>query len=488
MSLLTGTPKTENTVTSPDSSQLTMPDWYTNYAAQILANQGAVAAQPYTTYQGPRVAGFSGDTNAAFDATRAAAGATAPGIAQAQGYLSAGAGGSALSAAQGYFDRAANMSGVDAADPYLKSAASMSSVGAATPTLQQGLGYYGASTSPMGIQAASPFLSQAGLSSVSNIGSYMSPYTDQVVNRIGDLGARSLREKLLPQISDQFIGAGGYGGSRQAEAIGRAVRDTQESISAQQDQALESGYGTSLQAAQADQARQAQLAQTAGGLGAQQQQLLQGAGSGVSNIGQTLGNLTTAQQSTLSNIGQTYGNLTAEQQRILAGIGSSVGSLAAGDRDRQISAAGVGGNLATQAQTAGLQGAGALQAIGAQQENKTQQSLDLAYADFLRQQGYPQEQIDAMTKTFGGVQTGIPQYKEAAGGTKDVTTVGAGPSGLQSVVGGIGSIVDLNNKMGNPLGGLFGGGSPNYNLIGNVSQPVGITPQATLNPVSGLRL
>ena len=246
----------------------------------------------------------------------------------------------------------------------------------------------------------------------------------------------------------------------------------------------------------------------------------------MSNIGQTLGNLTTAQQGTLSNIGQTYGNLTADQQRILTGIGSSVGSLAAGDLDRdltgasvagnlsgndfdrqlsaagtagnlsgndfgrQLTAAGIGGDLATQAQTAGLQGAGALQAIGAQQENKTQQSLDLAYADFLRQQGYPQAQIDAMTKTFGGVQNGIPQYKETAGETKDVTTVGAGPSGLQSAVGTVGTLTELNKQLGNPLGSLFGGGSstPNYNLIGNVSQPAGITPQATLNPVSGLRL
>ena len=119
----------------------------------------------------------------------------------------------------------------------------MSGVDAANPSLQQGAGYLASSTSPTGIDMASPFLTKAGQTSVTGIQDYMNPYTDLVVNRIAELGNRNFNEKLIPQISDQFVGAGGYGGSRQAEAIGRAARDTQEGISAEQARALEAAAG-----------------------------------------------------------------------------------------------------------------------------------------------------------------------------------------------------------------------------------------------------
>jgi len=37
------------------TSQTVLPEWYTNYAMQLLSNQQAVAARPYATYQAPRV-------------------------------------------------------------------------------------------------------------------------------------------------------------------------------------------------------------------------------------------------------------------------------------------------------------------------------------------------------------------------------------------------------------------------------------------------
>ena len=201
-----------------------------------------------------------------------------------------------------------------------------------------------------------------------------------------------------------MIAAGQFGGTRQAEMTGRAIRDTMEGISAQQAQALQQGYGQAQGAAQADLARQAQLAQTAGGLGGAQQQALLSAGRG------------------LADIGQTYGALTQAQQQLLADVGKSTGALYGQDTQAQLSAANQLANMARQRQEQELTGAGALGQIGAQQQALAQRNLDIARSDFLERQAYPQQQIDAMTKTMQGVAPGV--------GTK-TTEYGIQPAGFQ---------------------------------------------------------
>lgn len=359
---------------SGSTTQTVLPDWYTNYAQDILSRQAAVAATPYPTYQGPRVADFTADQKAGFDMTKAAATA-------GQGAVS-----DALSATQGTLGR----SSLGAAQPYLTQAGALSGVSAATPNLQTGADFLRQSTQGGGLQAAQPFLTNASNTSVANINQYMNPYQEQVVNRIGDIGARTLREKLLPEISDRFIGAGGFGGSRQAEATGRAIRDTMEGISAEQAKALQAGYGEAAGLSQADLARQAQLAQISGGLGTAQQGALQAAGTGIANIGTSLG------------------NLTADQQRALASLGETTGRLYGADTTQTMQAASQMGALGQQQQEMGLQGAGALQGIGAQQQALGQKNLDTAYSDFLRQQGYPQEQINNMMGALQGVKSAVP--------------------------------------------------------------------------------
>jgi hypothetical protein len=309
---------------SARTTETALPDWYTNYAAQIVSNQNEIAAQPYTAYSGPRVADFTGDQQAGFQMTRDAAGAYKPGLAQATQTVGALAG--------------------------------------LRPS-----------------EMAQPWMSQAGQSAPSVVGQYMDPYQDFVVDRIGQLGARNLSERLLPQISDQFIGAGGFGGSRQAEAIGRAIRDTQEGISAEQNKALSQGYQSSLGAAQNDLSRYGTLAGLAGNLGAQD-----------------------------ISSGLAVGNSQAD--------------------------------LAAMAQQLGLQGAGALQSVGAQQQAMNQKNLDVAYEDFLRQQSHGQTQLDNMTKTLQGVAPAVPKatleqgYGPAAQQTQS-------PSTLQSLAGVLGALL-----------------------------------------------
>lgn len=336
------------------STSTTMPDWYTNYGMDILANQQALAAKPFQAYTDPttgqplqRFAGFTGDQEAGFEATRQGVNVFRPELNLASQQTQNTFGRSGYSAAQ--------------------------------PNFQQAGQYTAQSTTPTGLSMAQPFLGAAGQSSVSNIGQYMNPYTEQVANRIGQMGLRTLNEQLLPGISDRMIAAGQFGGTRQAELMGRALRDTMEGISAQQAQALQQGYTGALGAASTDLARQAQLAQTAGGLGFQQQGALAQAGQQMGTLGQQMGTLYNA---------DTANQLNAAQQ------------MAA---------------MAQQRQSQELAGAGALQQIGAQQQGLAQQNLDFARSEWERMQAYPQQQINAMTGALQGVAGAVPMTKEEVG-------------------------------------------------------------------------
>ena len=291
------------------TSQTTLPDWYTNYAMQLLSNQQALGSQPMPTYQGPRVAEFSPTMQQGFGMTGQAATAYQPAL------------------------------------------------NAATAATQ------GAINAPGGLGAAQPYLTNAGQSSVANINQYMNPYNDAVTNRIGEMGVRNLTENIMPQIEGRYIQAGqlGFGGrggmgtpSGMMTDTSRAIRDTSADILAQQTAALQQGYTQAAGLAGTDLSRQANLATTAGGLGGQ-------------------------------------------------------------DLSRQLTGAGQLADMGAQAQNLGLTGAGALQQVGAAQQGQAQKNLDVAYGDFLRQQGYPQEQINNMMKTFQGVASGVPSATQEYG-------------------------------------------------------------------------
>jgi len=126
----------------------------------------------------------------------------------------------------------------------------------------------------------------ANTTSVGNINQYMNPYTENVVNRIAQLGQRNLNEVLLPGISDQFIGAGQFGSSRMGEFGNRALRDTQEAILGQQGEALQQGYSQALTASAADMARQQGALQQAAQMTQQQQALSAADAAALQSIGE----------------------------------------------------------------------------------------------------------------------------------------------------------------------------------------------------------
>jgi hypothetical protein len=241
-------------------------------------------------------------------------------------------------------------------------------------------------------------LTQAGQTSVSNIGQYMNPYTDAVVNRIGELGTRNLTENLMPAIEGRYIQAGqlGFGGrgglggtpSGMMTDTARALRDTSADILGKQTEALQSGYTQAAGLAGTDLSRFGTLASTAGDLARAQQQ-------------------------------------------------------------QQLAASGALSTLGEQAQSLGLTGAGALGGVGALEQQQGQKNLDVAYQDFLRQQGYPQEQINNMLATFKGVVTGVPtatqEYGISPSGVKqeysstgqDIASALAAAAGLVGKIKGV---------------------------------------------------
>jgi hypothetical protein len=372
-------------------------------------------------------------------------------------YNQAAAGKSGL-AGQGQFNAATGM---------FEQAANTDTAGQYQPYGAAATGLYGQSTDALGLSAASPYLQAAGQSSAQNVGQYMNPYNEQVTNRIAQLGARNLSENILPQISSDFIKAGGYGSTRQRDLIGRAARDTQESILGQQSQALQAGYGQGLTASAADLARYGQLGATAGGLGTQQQQLLQGAASGISGIGQAGAGFASSDAARriaagqgLSSIGQA--NIQASQTDLArqlaagqgqAGIGAGLGNLMQSNAANQIAVgqgqAGIGaglGNLmqANQqgqlaagqaniglgqaAQGINLRDAAALQSVGEGTQAQAQREIDADRGQVAAENAAPFYNVGQAAN----IASNTP-----SGGTTGSTTTSAPGASIASQIGGL---------------------------------------------------
>jgi hypothetical protein len=341
------------------------------------------------------------------------------------------------------------------------------------------------------MQQASMLSGQGAQTGLGGIQDYMNPYTSEVVNRIGELGARNLREQFLPQIQDRAIQSGQFGGSRQGEAIGRALRDTQESTLAQQSQALQAGYGQAGQQLQADRARQLQAAgqqaqlgaQAAGMSAADYQRLLSSSGQQAqiggqqAALGQTAAGLSGAdyqrmlagaqQQAALGQaaaglegadlaryaqagsqlgaLGQMTGQLAGQTGTQNLQAGQQIGALAGQDLTRQLQAAQQFGSLGQQQQQLGLQNIGALEAAGATQQQQAQRSLDQAYADFLSQREYDRNNTAFLNAAIRGLEIPTSTSTSSTGPASIYQ-----PSPLSQLAQGAASIYGFNRLFNKP--------------------------------------
>jgi hypothetical protein len=259
--------------TTPGQSQQesestsSLPSWYTDATQSILNKANQWANSGYQAYQGPQVAAQS-------DLTKQAAAA------------SAGVGAGALAGST-----------------------------AAQNLVNNGVGQVENSVAPGqgGLAAAGQYLNSASNPTYNTVGNYMNPYNNAVTNAIAQQGATDFQTKTMPALQSSIIGGGNITGSSTegAQLAGNAAAGAQQGISAAQAAALQSGYGQSLNAAQAGATLQGQLANTAGQLGTQQQTAMQNAGTDIINAGSTSGqlnNLNTQQQIAAQQNQNTFGN------------------------------------------------------------------------------------------------------------------------------------------------------------------------------------
>lgn len=113
-----------------------------------------------------------------------------------------------------------------------------------------------------------------------NIQNFMNPYTSNVVNEMERLQQQNIQRNVMPQLKAGFVGSGGLGGQRYANATGQTMADMQSTLTGQQYGALSSGYQAALKAAMDEAQLKNQAAQTQGQLaGMEQQYGLTGAGA-----------------------------------------------------------------------------------------------------------------------------------------------------------------------------------------------------------------
>jgi hypothetical protein len=432
--------------TSYVTSTTETPKWLQDAIYNQIYQATNVANTPFTPYGGTLVAGATPQQQQAYEAVSANQGAWQPQFQQAQTGLQAlsGAPGGAA-AAQPFIQQAVGTSGVGAAQPYLtQEAAALGGVdtGAGarmlSPYVQQSLG-------TSGMTAAQPYLQAAGETSAGDIQQFMNPYTQNVTDQIAKLGARNLSENLLPAVSDSFIRAGQFGGTRMGEFGSRALRDTQESVLAQQGQALQSGYGQAVSAAQQEAQRQAGLASTAGGLTQAQQQAILAGGQALTSAQQQAAQQEMARAQALGTVGTQLGSLTQQQQQALLSAGSQTGQLTGADLQRQQSVLQQMAAQAQQGQQMRTQDVAALEAAGMSQQQLAQRQADAAYQQYMLEQQYPKSQLDWLSTQVRGMAPNVQSSTTQSGATTGAT-YSASP--LQQLATGLSASAGLNKLLG----------------------------------------
>lgn len=108
----------------------------------------------------------------------------------------------------------------------------------------------------------------------------MNPYTSNVVDEMGRLSQQNVQRNLLPTMKAGFVGTGGLGSQRYANALGQSLADVQAGLTGQQYGALSQGYTQALKGALDEASLRNQTAQTQGKLAdIEQTQALTGAGA-----------------------------------------------------------------------------------------------------------------------------------------------------------------------------------------------------------------
>lgn len=111
----------------------------------------------------------------------------------------------------------------------------------------------------------------AGIES-DDITKFYNPYEKAVVDDMATRSATNVQRNLLPQLKAGFVGSGGLGSTRYANALGQTMGDVNTTLLQEQNKAKMTGYQSALDAALREMSGQTQAGQMLGTLGAQEQQ------------------------------------------------------------------------------------------------------------------------------------------------------------------------------------------------------------------------
>ena len=117
-----------------------------------------------------------------------------------------------------------------------------------------------------GLDAATATANTAAAGAVPQIQSFMSPYTTNVVDEMARLQQQNIQRNLMPQLKAGFVGTGGLGSQRYANALGQTAADWQSNLTGQQYGALSAGYKSAVDAANTNVSNMNQAARTQGDL------------------------------------------------------------------------------------------------------------------------------------------------------------------------------------------------------------------------------
>lgn len=286
--------------------------------------------------------------------------------------------------------------------------------------------------------------------------SYMSPYQQLVVDR-EKREARRQSEIAGQQMGLQAAGLGSLGGYREAimqaerernlgQQLGdiqtagsqRAFEQAQRAFEADRAaglKAFESGIGAKARAEQLrlqqqqqnEQIRQRQMELNLSAYQANQQARQQAAQLGLSAQEQEQRGRIAEEQAR-----RAAQQMNLEQARTAATLGQQAyGQLLSGDQQR-LAAAGLLGDFSAQRQQMEMERLRAMQASGQIQRELMQRGLDIGYADFLRQQAYPKEQLSFYSSMLQGIPIAPGQVSQAYGVTPSMTQqlLGSGIAGV----------------------------------------------------------
>lgn len=360
-------------------TQTNLPEYAEPYFKRLLERSEGLSLSEYQPFQGQRQAALPGDISGAYDITRQVAGQGIAGLPQA------------MSVASG---------NVQAGQQIAQQAGQPFQFGG-TQFTQQGVspfaGFQEAQAREFTFDPTQRFTGAA-------VQEYMSPYMQNVVDEQSRRAIQQFQEQRGGRAA-QAVGAGAFGGSRQAVQESLAERDLLDRLSGIQATGSQQAFEQAAQMFGQDrgaefarqQAQAGELARTQG-IGTQEAARVQAAQAS---------ELARAQGIDVAEAGRVQAAQAAEQARIQAAQAAE--NRAA--QQQQLQALGFSAEQAQQmvgfgeaGRAADIQSAQLLENIGRSQLGREQEALDIAYQDFIRQQAFPEQQL----QTYSSIMRGVP--------------------------------------------------------------------------------